>query len=80
MKNTQRYTPPMAPALPDLAPPDDLAQEIAWLTKPQLDWLIRTRSENGLDRATYKVGRRILISRSKFYDWLISNPEVQNVA
>ena len=35
-----------------------------------LRWLLFHRQENGLNRAVFKVGRRILIDVDQFFGWL----------
>lgn len=35
-----------------------------------LRWLLFNRDINGLERAVVKVGRRVLIDKDKFFDWL----------
>ena len=41
-------------------------------TKAQLQWQLRFREENGLNKAVIKFGRRIYIHRPTFMRWLIS--------
>jgi hypothetical protein len=36
-----------------------------------LRWLLLHRQANGLDRAVFKVGRRVLIDVDQFFSWLV---------
>lgn len=38
-------------------------------------WLLRTRNQNGLDRATIKIGRKLYIYRPWFRRWIASQLE-----
>ena len=41
-----------------------------FLTVPTLRWQLRHRDSNGLASATVQVGKRLLISRSRYEQWL----------
>ena len=56
----------------DFVKPSNLVEERGdLLTHPQLIWLIRCRDKNGLANAdaVKKVGRKIYLSRSRFWKW-----------
>lgn len=56
----------------DFVKPSNLVEERAdLLTHPQINWLIRCRDKNGLTKyeAVKKVGRKIYLSRSRFWKW-----------
>ena len=56
----------------DFIRPSNLVDERAdLLTHPQINWLIRCRDRNGLAKseAVKKVGRKIYLSRSRFWKW-----------
>ena len=60
----------------DITTPEKFAHEHSDLfSQAKLRWLIRQREHNGLSKAgaIVKCGRSILIVRSKFYEWLITN-------
>ena len=65
---------PQAPAIPlnDLfavnAPP-------APLTERMLRWQLRHRKENGLAACCVKLGKKIMISRSRYEQWLAQQAE-----
>ncbi|CAA9892797.1 conserved hypothetical protein [Candidatus Methylobacter favarea] len=42
-------------------------------TKPQLNWLLKTRHKNGLEQvgAILKISRKLYIKKSIFVDWLL---------
>jgi len=42
------------------------------LNVPLLQWQLRHRSQNGLDSAVVKVGKRVLISKTRYQQWLSS--------
>lgn len=41
-----------------------------FLTVPTLRWQLRHRDTNGLASATVRVGKRLLISRTRYQEWL----------
>ncbi len=43
-------------------------------TKPQLSWIIKSRYKNGLQTlgGVLKVGRKLYIKKSIFYEWFLS--------
>lgn len=43
------------------------------LTVPLLRWQLRHRYENGLANCCVKAGKRILISKSRYEQWLAAN-------
>ena len=47
-----------------------LAEECPALTESGLRWLIFNSQENKLDRALVRIGRRVLIDREMFEEWL----------
>ena len=58
-------------ALDDLYLPEELvAAHPKTLTRVALAWQLRHRDQNGLDRACVRVGRRLLISKSRYEQWL----------
>lgn len=42
-------------------------------TKPQLNWLLKTRHKNGLEQqgAILKISRKLYIKKSIFIDWFL---------
>jgi hypothetical protein len=59
--------------LDDLNTVDDLAAQYPnLLTVPTLRWQLRHRDENGLAPACVRVGKKLLISRSRYEGWLAS--------
>jgi hypothetical protein len=42
-------------------------------TKPQLNWLLKTRHKNGLDQlgAVLKISRKLYVRKSIFIDWFL---------
>lgn len=59
------------PALDDLRTIEGLAQEFPQiLTVPTLRWQLRHRDENGLSSACVRVGKKLLIYRSRYAAWL----------
>lgn len=42
-------------------------------TKPQLNWLLKTRHKNGLDQlgAILKISRKLYVRKSIFIDWFL---------
>ena len=66
-------SPPSALALLDLATVQGLAAEHPQLLSvPTLRWQLRHRDENGLATACVRVGKKLLISRSRYEIWLSS--------
>lgn len=60
--------------LSDVCLPKGLAAEYPELfTKPQLDWLIKTRHKNGLAEtgAVLKISRKIYIHKTRFFEWFM---------
>ena len=39
----------------------------------QVLWLIRHRKENGMDKATRKIGKRIYINEALFAEWVMNH-------
>jgi len=61
--------------LDEIITPDELVQQHPTkFTKPQIDWLLRNRHKNGLEKtgAVSLVGRRFYINEPKFTAWLLS--------
>ena len=57
--------------LDDLATAEGLAGEYPnLLTVPTLRWQLRHRDSNGLASACVRVGKKLLISRSRYESWL----------
>jgi hypothetical protein len=62
-----------AAVLNDLATLEGLVEESQGvLSMSMLRWQLRHRQENGLSAACVRVGKRILISRSRYDAWLTS--------
>lgn len=58
-------------ALGDLRTVEGLAEEFpALLSVPTLRWQLRHRDSNGLGSACVRVGKKLLISRSRYEAWL----------
>ena len=57
---------------------DDLIPVTQWESKENypstagLRWLIFNEKQNGFDKVVRRIGRRVLISRSAFYEWVES--------
>lgn len=59
--------------LDDLHTVDQLAAQFpALLSVPALRWQLRHRDINGLAPACVRVGKKLLISRSRYEGWLAS--------
>jgi hypothetical protein len=64
--------------LDDLSTVDDLAAKFpSLLTVPTLRWQLRHRDENGLAPACVRVGKKLLISRSRYENWLATRAGVR---
>ncbi len=64
---------PSALALDDLYPLDKLIEAYPHLlTMETLRWQLRHRSDNGLAPACVRLGRRLMISKSRYETWLAS--------
>lgn len=65
-----------AMALDDLFPVEDLARAFPrLLTVPTLRWQLRHRDANGLAPACVRIGKKLLISRSRYEAWLAARAE-----
>ena len=57
--------------LEDLSTIQELAAEHPnLLTEATLRWQLRHRAENGLSQACVQVGKKLLISRTRYAGWL----------
>lgn len=64
-------TAPIAIKIADLSSIDDLvAENPRQLTKPALLWQLRHRDKNGLAPACVRMGKKLLISKSRYEAWL----------
>lgn len=71
-------TTPNAIALDDLYPIEALAAAFPkLLSVPTLRWQLRHRDENGLAQACVPVGKKLLISRSRYEAWLATRAGVR---
>jgi hypothetical protein len=62
---------PAVMALDDLYPVEGLALAYPHLlTVPTLRWQLRHRDDNGLAFACVRIGKKLLISRSRYEIWL----------
>lgn len=62
--------------LSDLFTLDQLAeQHPGILTVPMLRWQTRHRATNGLQAACVKIGKKLLISKSRYQAWLAQSAE-----
>ena len=62
-------------SISELTTTAELASEYQKLfTQRQLDWLIKSRKKNGLEDvgAVLKVGRRLYIRKSIFFEWFMA--------
>jgi hypothetical protein len=60
-------------ALSDLFPIDEFAKaHPGLLSVATLRWQLRHRDENGLARAVVRVGKKLLISKARYEQWLAS--------
>jgi hypothetical protein len=60
----------------DLAGIDTLSTESGGeITEGQLRWWVFNADQNGLKPAIVRVGRRVYLSRSRFSNWLASQPK-----
>ena len=57
-------------AIKNWMPLREFVSENNQFTVNQLRWLIRHKTENGLEAVFVKVGRRIYINEQGFADWL----------
>lgn len=69
-----------SPAIPldDLHTVEDFAAQHARIfTESTLRWQLRSRASNGLDElgAVVKIGKRLLISKTRFEQWLATQAE-----
>lgn len=61
-------------SLNDLKTIEGLVQENpSVLSVPLLRWQLRHRHENGMSTCCIKAGKRILISKSRYEQWLAAN-------
>ena len=61
--------------LSNICTPASMVEENpALFTKPQLDWLIKTRHKNGLfeSGAVLKISRKLYLNKSIFIDWFMN--------
>ena len=71
MQNTALLTPAPTIQLDDLSTIDALAaQHPQFLTVATLRWQLRHRDSNGLAPACVQLGKKLLISRSRYEVWL----------
>lgn len=62
--------------LDDLYPVDRLADAFPHLlTVPTLRWQLRHRDTNGLGPACVRVGKKLLISRTRYESWLATRAD-----
>lgn len=47
------------------------------LTEQTLRWQLRHRQTNGLGSACVKIGKRLMLSKPRYFAWLESRAEVQ---
>lgn len=67
--------------LEDLYSIEDLAAAFPKILSPDtLRWQLRRRNENGLARCCFPVGRRILISKSRYEAWMASRAGLRAAA
>ena len=60
-----------APALDDWKTlPEFIAMDPQKFSERTLRWYLRGRAENGLAPAVTRLGKRVLISKSRFESWL----------
>ncbi len=72
-KPTPETAPAGAIALDDLDTVEGLAERYPrLLSVPTLRWQLRHRDSNGLAQACVPVGKKLLISRSRYEVWLAS--------
>lgn len=58
-------------ALDDLFSAEDLAKQYPKVLRPEtLIWQLRNRDQNGLAAAVVKIGKRLMISKSRYERWL----------
>ena len=63
-------------ALDDLHSVDELAAKYPKiLSVPTLRWQLRHRQENGLASACVPVGKKLLISKTRYESWLATQAE-----
>lgn len=55
--------------------PAQTAEKYPCFTKAALRWHLFNRAQNGLDAATLRVGRKLLIDEAKFVAWLRGHTE-----
>lgn len=64
--------------LSDLRTVGQLAAEFpAILSVPTLRWQLRDRDSNGLSRACVKLGKKLLISKTRYQAWLANQDKRQ---
>lgn len=56
--------------------PAQTAEKYPCFTEAALRWHLFRRAQNGLDSATIRVGRKLLIDEAKFVAWLRDHAEV----
>lgn len=67
-----------APSLDDWHPiPKLVAAHPDKLTVPTLRWYLRNRDTNGLAPAVRRLGKQLVISKSRFEAWLANGAAVQ---
>lgn len=57
-------------ALDDLYSIEDMAKQHEALSPATLRWQLRNREQNGLAPAVVKLGKRLLISKTRYEHWL----------
>lgn len=63
-------TPTEAIRLDDLYEVKKFAHEAPFLSVPALRWQLRNRGKNGLSGCVVIVGKKLLISKSRYEQWL----------
>lgn len=63
-------------ALDDLMTIDELASQHPHFSVSAMRWVLRRRAENGLNSACVKFGKKLLVSRTRFAQWLATQAGV----
>ena len=63
----------MAATYEELRTVEQLVDETPWMTKDMLRWYLFNRDTNGLNKAVFKISRKILIDRLEFARWVDSH-------
>lgn len=59
----------------DLAAIRDLAKPASPFTEASLRWMVFNAKTNGLERAIVRVGKSVYLSKTRFNEWLASQPK-----